>query len=364
MSAAQSAQERVLSALRALYTAYGYRQYKVGRFEEYDLYAQNRNFLTDDRILTFSDLNGKLMALKPDVTLSIIKNTRDDERARKVWYTENVYRAPRGAYGFQEIVQTGLECIGEVDAYAMAEVLMLAARSLEAVSPDYVLALSHMGLLTGVLRASGADVSVAADVLAAVGERNLHGLRSVCAAGGLDGQSAALLEQLCVLGGPTRTALPALLALPLPEESLAAARELEALCRLLAVFGDFRVELDLSVLNDTDYYNGVLFRGFVDGAAASVLAGGRYDHLLHRMGKRGEAIGFALYMSELEQLFTEGRDYDVDTLLLYDEGDDPAAVAAAAKRLAESGRSVRVQRRGEAAVTYRRKLTPDGRETE
>ena len=77
-------EERISLTLQSLYQAYGYRKYKVGKFEEYDLYAQNRNFLSDDRILTFSDINGQIMALKPDVTLSIIKNTRDDDRLRKV----------------------------------------------------------------------------------------------------------------------------------------------------------------------------------------------------------------------------------------------------------------------------------------
>ena len=161
--------ERVSLALRSLYSAYGYRQYKVSRFEEYDLYAQNRNFLTGEHILTFSDTDGRLMALKPDVTLSIIKNTRDDSHTRKLWYTENVYRVPRNAYGFQEIQQTGLECIGRVDPYAMAEVIMLAAESLRTVSDAYVLDLSHIGILTGVLESAGAATETAGAIIAAAG---------------------------------------------------------------------------------------------------------------------------------------------------------------------------------------------------
>ena len=143
---------------------------------------------------------------------------------------------------------------------------------------------------------------------------------------------------------------------------MAAARELRELCAALDAFGTYNVHLDLSVTNDTDYYTGVVFRGFVDGAAAGVLSGGRYDNLLHRMGKTGGAIGFAVYLSELERLLTETPAYDVDTLLVYDEGDDPARIAAAVKSLAESGRTVRAQLRGGAAVTYRRMMDLDGRE--
>ena len=59
--------------LRELYQSYGYNLYKINRFEEYDLYARNKNFLVSENILTFTDTNGRLMALKPDVTLSLIK---------------------------------------------------------------------------------------------------------------------------------------------------------------------------------------------------------------------------------------------------------------------------------------------------
>ena len=361
MIAALTPRERVSLALRELYQTYGYRQYRMSKFEEYDLYARNRNFLTDDHILTFSDLNGKLMALKPDVTLSVIKNTREGNGTRKLWYTENVYRVPRNEDSFQEIVQTGLECIGHVDVYTMGEVLMLAARSLAAVGGDYVLCLSHMGILTGVLRSLNVPEEKTGPILAAVGEKNLHTLRALCAGADLPETAAALLCDLGALDGLVSETLPALLSLPLPAESRAAAEELSSICALLPLFGDYPVRLDLSVIDDTDYYNGLLFRGFVSGAARPVLSGGRYDHLLHRMGRSGSAIGFAVYLSELDRLLTENRAYDVDTLLLYSSEDDPGKVAAAAKAAAERG-SVRVQLRGEGGVTCRRKIGPDGKE--
>ena len=66
--------EKTLFSLRELYTSFGYRPYRMGKFEEYDLYADNKDFLVSDNVITFTDTSGKLMALKPDVTLSIIKN--------------------------------------------------------------------------------------------------------------------------------------------------------------------------------------------------------------------------------------------------------------------------------------------------
>ena len=352
MTASFGKSELLSISLRELYQSHGYRQYKVEKFEEYDLYARNRSFLTGEHILSFSDTNGKLMALKPDVTLSIIKNTRDDDRVRKLWYTENVYRVPRNAYGFQEILQTGLECIGAVDLYTVAEVLMLAARSLQTVSEAYVLDVSHLGILTGVL--GGLEAGLSAKLMAAISEKNRHALGALCAEGGVGDETACLLQSFCSLGGDIREGLPRLMEMPLPPESRKAAEELSALYKLLSVFGSYKINLDLSVTNDTDYYNGLIFRGFVDGVAAPVLSGGRYDHLLNRMGKTGSAIGFAVYVSELERFLRDAGDADFDVLLLYGPETDPADVALRVKALAAEGLSVRAQLRGESAVTCRR----------
>ena len=131
--------EKIVFGLRELYAEFGYSQYKMNKFEEYDLYVRNKNFLISDHIITFTDTGGKLMALKPDVTLSIVKNTKDEpEGLKKVYYNENVYRVTGKTGSYREILQTGLECIGEVDRYCLFEVLTLAVKSLAALSEEYV----------------------------------------------------------------------------------------------------------------------------------------------------------------------------------------------------------------------------------
>ena len=60
--------EQTAFTLRALYRRYGYIPYRMGKFEEYDLYSRNKDFLVSDSVITFTDTNGRLMALKPDVT--------------------------------------------------------------------------------------------------------------------------------------------------------------------------------------------------------------------------------------------------------------------------------------------------------
>ena len=112
--------EQIIFNLRALYSRHGYTRFRMNKFEEYDLYSGNKEFLLSDHVLTFTDGSGKLMALKPDVTLSIVKSSRDDEDGlQKLYYHENVYRTDKNG-SYKELMQVGLECIGAVDNAAMS----------------------------------------------------------------------------------------------------------------------------------------------------------------------------------------------------------------------------------------------------
>ena len=83
--------------LRGLYESYGYRKYRMGRFEEYSLYAANKSFLLGKMYRRLRIWTDARMALKPDVTLSIAKNTKADKNTcEKVYYLESVYRESKG----------------------------------------------------------------------------------------------------------------------------------------------------------------------------------------------------------------------------------------------------------------------------
>ena len=99
----------------------------MSKFEEYDMYVRNKDYLVSDNIITFTDTDGKLLALKPDVTLSIAKNAQvEPGGCGRYYYVENVYRPSQESHTFQEISQMGLECIGLVDDAVTAQAVSLA----------------------------------------------------------------------------------------------------------------------------------------------------------------------------------------------------------------------------------------------
>lgn len=306
--------ESAVYRLKSLYESYGYSQYKMSKFEEYDLYVRNKSFLVSDHIITFTDTDGSLMALKPDVTLSIVKNSRESENGvRKVYYNENVYRVPRGALSFKEIMQAGLECIGEIDAYCIAEVLTLAVKSLNSISADYVLDVSHMGIISSLVDRIGLTARGREAVLSCVGEKNIHGIDGACIAENIDPAAAATLKALIAMKGSCAEMLAILKDSP----EYADACEMAEILSSLGTLGG-RVRVDFSVTDDMKYYSGIVFKGFINGIPTSVLSGGRYDNLMKKMGKKSGAIGFAVYLDLLGELESELAEYDVDILILYD----------------------------------------------
>ncbi len=337
-------EDRISLRLRALYEQYGYGRYRMGKFEPYDMYLANRKFLKSETVITFTDPGGRLMALKPDVTMSIVKNTPDDAVSRKLYYAENVFRMAHGSMEYREISQIGIESIGCGDIYSEAEVLLLALKTLELISEEYLLCVGNMGFADAVFRScglAGDEYETAAEYIR---QKNTGALAALADRLALDAERRRLLLTVASVSAPLTDAIRTFADLPLPEEAADRLSELRELGEILRTWGYAdRVRVDFSIINDMDYYNGIVFRGFIPGAPRAVLSGGRYDNLMRRFGKRQNAVGFALYSGELSRKFTEEPEYDVDVLIVYGDA-APAAVHKAVVSAMSEGKTVRAEK--------------------
>lgn len=342
-------EEKAVFALRGLYRRYGYLPYKMSKFEDYEYYIRNKDFLVSDRIITFNDTNGRLLALKPDVTLSIIKNSEDAPGCKqKVYYNENVYRVSENTHQFKEIMQSGLECIGDIDLYDIYEAVSLAAQSLQLISEDFVLQISHLGILSAVLDGVCGDPDFQQEATGFIARKNAHDLARLCAKYGVaDTLPLALINAY----GQRDKVLSQLETLGCGAAALSELKELSALLDSQS-WGD-RVVFDFSLVNNRNYYNGIVFKGFLSGICEGVLAGGQYDKLMQKLERKAGAVGFALYLDLLEQLSAEKKQYDVDVLLLYPESSSKLAVAAAVAELTAQGKTVSAQKQTPAKLRYR-----------
>ena len=290
-------EEKAVFTLRDLFIKKGYSQFKMSKFEEYDLYSKNKDFLVSDGVITFNDTNGKLLALKPDVTLSIIKNSKDTGELQKYFYNENVYRVSDSSNSYKEIMQTGLECIGNVTNEEVKEVTALALESLSTLSEQYVLALSHVGLLNAILCDLGVEGEEKDQVISAIAQKNTDQLKII-----VNEEQYNALEVLICNYASAKDSLSAVGKLVKSQKASELFAQFKCLCENLEATYGASVTVDFAITSNDGYYSGVVFKGFINGVAQRVLSGGQYDLLMKKMGRSSGAIGFAVYLDALERL--------------------------------------------------------------
>lgn len=337
-------EEALVSYLRSLYAGAGFKAYKMRKFEEYSLYLENRDFLLSDFVITFSDLSGRLLALKPDVTLSIVKGSRaTKEKGEKLYYLENVYRLDARTHEYREIRQMGLEALGDIDGVKTLEICILALKSLLHISDDSVMDISHMGYIGALLK--GADGKKRADILGALRSKSAWALEEALRDSGIGGENAQALRAVIALAGDFQTGLMTLSALSGDEACANAVNELRELYEGLSEMGfQNHVRLDFSIANDLDYYTGIVFQGYVPGAHRAVLSGGRYDGLTEKFKLGAGAMGFAVYLNEISAASPAVG--AADALVIYEEGAAYAKVLKRAEELRAKGLRVAVEKAG------------------
>jgi ATP phosphoribosyltransferase regulatory subunit len=238
-------------------------------------------------------------------------------------------------------MQTGLECIGTIDLYALSEVLTLAVESLGAISDDYLLDVSHLGITLTLLKLSGAEPNYVKRILECMGEKNLHGITSICREAGVSDKDTERIKTLVKCYGKPSEVIEKLRTILVEEEF---AEALDGLETVLELASSDRIRLDFSVVGDISYYNGIVFKGFVNGIPSAVLSGGEYDELMKRFGRTCGAIGFAVYLDMLERFNENSKDFDVDAILLYEDNISLSTLDKAVDSLTKDGKSVLAQK--------------------
>lgn len=317
--------ELVSLRLRGLFEQCGFRRVRVNKFEDYALYVDNKNFLQSESVITFMDLDGKLLALKPDVTLSIVRGITKKElpALEKLYYADEVYRLSRENREYRVHSQIGVEIFGHADGSANIEAVNLALSSLALISNSFVLDISHLGFVSGLLDQMSLAHNEKRQVLAGIHSKSVHDIVVALATAGVCDTDKNRLTALCGMHGDFLTQLPAAKELIVCDQMRDAYTELEQLGAALKASGKAEhAKLDFSVVNNLDYYNGLIFSGYIEGLPKAVLTGGRYDNLMRKMDNENGAIGFAVSLDDLNTylkpvknlgvrvIFTDGGEVD------------------------------------------------------
>ncbi|WP_294535440.1 ATP phosphoribosyltransferase regulatory subunit [uncultured Pseudoflavonifractor sp.] len=320
---------QVQRALTALFRRRSYAEVITPEVEFYDLFLQSGNPLPQEAMLKIIDRSGKIMVMRPDCTTPIARVAATKLRTvplpQRLYYDQTVFRsgdAHRG--GSSEIAQCGVELIGAAGKKADLEMVALAVDALKAAGLEqFHVELGHVGFFR--------ELTARVDMPAAAAEQ----MRSL-----IEGKNFAALNDLLepYNGQPAVRPLRRLPYLFGGAEVLDEAETLsggsDALDYLRDLYGELKhagygdhIRFDLGLVHQIDYYTGVVFRGYVEGAGDAVLSGGRYDKLVGAFGRPAQATGFAVDVDAVAACLPAVSPAGLEMLIHYGDGELARALA-------------------------------------
>lgn len=313
MPAAATARRRLAEALVAVFEGGGYARVITPAFEYEDVLARGLGSAGRAAAVRFVEpSSGQVVALRPDITPQIARlvatHYREERGPLRLCYEGTVIRWDARARAQREIIQAGVELCGVGGAEGDAEAVALGVAALRAIGHEQpTIDVGHLGLVREVQAALALPEDALASVRARIAKRDAAGLAAVLAESGASAAAARFAARLPAWRGDARVVAAARKAAPTPGIRAA----LDDLDAVMAVVGKLklpaRVRADLGEVRGFDYYTGVRFQGFVDGAAEAVLQGGRYDDLLGRYGRARPAVGFAIDVEAAAGALERGR---------------------------------------------------------
>jgi ATP phosphoribosyltransferase regulatory subunit len=343
----------VETAAMGVFDGWGYEEIATPSVDYYALFERGMGRAEARRAFRVADTDGRLLALRPDVTSSVARAAATlfagAPRPLRFCYAASVFRQrPRSrAEWRRQGRQLGCELIGAGRADADIEVLVIAAEVLGrlGLAGSYRITLNHVGVFNGVAEQLGLSTDAREAMRRLVDARDAGALGDFLKSLGRSDATAGRAARLARLSGG-RTIPEGAREILSNERSRAALDELEKLLTAVETLGlSEGFSVDLSDVSGLDYYTGLVFKIYVEGAGGRVGGGGRYDDLTANFGRREPAVGFVLDLDALTDVLAR-RDFetqngaDAPTAV---RGDDVTERFREARRRRECGERIKME---------------------
>ena len=318
-----SKKDLVLLNIRKMYDSYGYKKISLPSFEEYDLYNENKDFI-DRNVLTVMSPNGKLLALRPDITLSVAKKVSKDQSLKysKIYYQENTYNLTKYV-GYEEDEQLGIELIGKESTFLDFEIINLAVKSLDIINKKSMIVLSHAGFISSIFENFDLEYEIKEQILDCINRKNSHDIQKILKRNEHISENVKkLIYKIPELSGNLENIEKELLKYEINDNTKKILSELKQLNSLLMKFyKKSKIVFDFSVVRNLNYYNGIILQGYIEDFPNVILTGGRYDKLFEKFGVDTGAVGFAILTDGLKGYYKDTDKKDFEVLIAYDDSD-------------------------------------------
>ncbi|RPF57059.1 ATP phosphoribosyltransferase regulatory subunit [Aquisalibacillus elongatus] len=298
--------EYVIGQINQLTKLYGFKPIQTPTFEYYDLFMSMPNTLDTDQMIKLIDHDGKILVLRPDATIPIarmVASSADKKPFERLSYVTNIFRMQNGESDVfsRSFTQLGVECFKEKDAYVDVEMIVLAIESLQAIGVErFQIDLGQAKFFQSLLKTMNLTPADERLIQEKLEQKNESELEQVLGKYKIDKKSKNVLMRLTDLFGNPLSVVNEAKSLALNDDMREAIYELEWVVQQLEELNlaDY-ISVDLGLVNNLNYYTGLMFQGYVHGFGRSIIQGGRYDRLTEEFGLPMDAIGFGVYIDQL-----------------------------------------------------------------
>lgn len=333
------------NTLLGIFRSRGYSEIITPGLEFFDVFNQKSRYFPQEALYKMTDSKGRLLVMRPDTTMPIARvvatRLRDAVLPLKLCYNQTVYRNESALKGrSDETVQAGIELIGSQMKMADLEVISTAVDALNAFGMEFSLEIGHIGVFRTLVDKLEADEKDKDYIRKLIENKNFPALNDFLDTFGINPITSALKKLPALFGG---------------EEVFEKAEELipdENVKRILDELRDIYVSVaeicgddgnitvDLGLVNKTDYYTGLIIKGYLKGHGEEVISGGRYDKLIAEYGYDVPAVGFAVNVNAISKVIEKNGILPTvkgaGAIVFAEEGSEVKAIRTA-KELREQG---------------------------
>ncbi len=333
------------NTLLKLFKSRGYSEMITPGLEFFDVFNMKSRYFPQETLYKMTDSKGRLLVMRPDSTMPIARvvatRLKDAELPLKLCYNQTVYRNESALKGrSDETVQAGIELIGSEMKMADLEVISAAVDSLNAFGLEYSLELGHIGVFKALVDRLEADEADKEYIRKLIENKNFPALNDFLDTFGNTAVTAALKKLPALFGGEeifekAEELIPDENVKRILDELREVYRDTAEICGK-----DGNITVDLGLVNKTDYYTGLIIKGYLKGHGEEVISGGRYDKLISDFGYDIPAVGFAVNVNAVSKVIERNgilpAEPSTDVIVFAEEGCEVAAIKQA-RELREQG---------------------------
>lgn len=290
----------IINGLEKTFESFGYDEVITPTVEYYKTFSIDDKCMDEEKIYKFFESSGRILALRPDMTLPIARvvstKMKEVETPIRLRYTSNIFRVNRKFGGKKnEYTDLGVELIGVPELDGDIEALIMALEGFKKLNiSNFKLEIGNIKFFNEIFNKSKIKEDEKEKLAELIEEKSLIELEKFLNSLEIEESKRKFLKRLPWLFG-NEYILNNDIEFKDDKDVMDAIIYLKKINKILKELGyEENITFDLGMVPGVNYYTGIIFKGYIDGARAPVLSGGRYDNLIKSFGRDLPAVGFSI----------------------------------------------------------------------